>query len=91
MIFVNQSYIDYEKKEISIINVFGKKTIYQIKDINILEFYYQKYFWSKGFYYKIILKHENLKFVIMSGYMFKNEINNVCEFLNNFQNFNMRK
>lgn len=83
MIFANQTYIDYEKSEISIINIFGMKTIIYINDIDNLSFSYKRYFLMRAFYYKIFMRHEKMKIEIMSSIIWKKDAREIAEYLNN--------
>ncbi len=80
MFSMNQLCIDYEKAEVVTINIFKKKSIYHVNDLNNLKYYYRMFFWSEAFRYKIILKNENQEFVIMSFFSYRYEVKEICEF-----------
>lgn len=91
LLFVNETVIDYEKKEITTINVFGKKKKYLIKNVNNINFYCRVYWANRGLYYKVVLINENKKIVILNWFSFKREAEKMSEWLNNFKHFDAKE
>ena len=91
MLFNNQTDVDFIKKEISITNIFGKNWTYPIKNVDNLTFCHGLYLVDRGYRYKIILKDQKSKFVVVRYVPYKKEAEKMCVVLNSFKNFAIKE
>ncbi len=81
MMFRNRISIKFNENEIIIINVFNKKESIPIGNCNKLTFKKKRYFYYKLFFYKIVLKGENIDITVIDHLSRKKEASSLCDFL----------